>query len=102
MTIGLLTIILHLHGVDSLKAKRKIVKSAVERLRSRFNVSASEVDAQDSKQVAVIGIAVVANEGGFVHKQLDTIINFIQNDGRFYVGKIEREMFTSNHDHTFF
>ncbi len=102
MTIGLLTIIFHLHGVDSLKGKRKIVKSAVERLRSRFNASVAEVDAQDSKQAAVIGIAVVANEGSFVHKQLDTIINFIQNDGRFYVGKIEREIFTSNHDHTFF
>ena len=102
MTIGLLTIILHLHGIDSLKAKRRIVKSAVERLRSRFNVSASEVDAQDSKQAAVIGAAVVANEGGFVDKQLDTIINFLQNDGRFYLGKIEREIFTSNHDHTFF
>ena len=102
MTIGLLTIIFHLHGIDSLKAKRKIVKSAVERLRSRFNASVAEVDAQDSKQIAVIGIAVVANESSFVHKQLDTIINFIQNDGRFYVGKIEREIFTSNHDRTFF
>ena len=95
MTIGLLTIIFHLHGIDSLKAKRKIVKSAVERLRSRFNASVAEVDAQDSKQVAVIGISVVANDGSFIDKQLDTIINFIQNDGRFYVGKIEREIFTS-------
>ena len=55
MTIGLLTIIFHLHGIDSLKAKRKIVKSAVERIRSRFNASASEVGAQDSKQVSKRG-----------------------------------------------
>jgi uncharacterized protein len=102
MTVGLLTIIIHLHGIDSLKGKRKIIKSAVERLRSRFNASVSEVDAQDSKEVAVIGAAVVSNEGSFVDKQLDTIVNFIQNDGRFYVGKIEREIFASNHDQTYF
>ncbi len=102
MLIGTLTIQINLHGIGSLKDKRKIVKSAVERLRSRFNASVSEVDAQDSKQVAVIGAAVVANEGSFIDKQLDTIINFLQNDGRFYLGKIEREIFTSNHDHTFF
>ena len=44
----------------------------------------------------VIGLAVVANEGGFVNKQLDTVINFINGDGRFYVGQIQREIFSQN------
>jgi len=98
MVVGLLTVHIHLQGVDSLKGKRKIVKSVIERLRSRFNASVSEIAAQDSKQLAVAGIAVVSNDGSHLDEQLDKIINFIVNDGRFYVGKIDRETFTSDDD----
>ena len=98
MLVGLLTIHIHLQGIDSLKGKRKIVKSLIERLRSRFNASVSEVAAQDSKQLAVAGIAVVSNSGSHLDEQLDKITNFIVNDGRFYVGKINRETFTSDDD----
>ena len=96
MLIGLLTITMHLQGIDSLKGKRRIVKSVIERLRSRFNVSAAEVAAQDRKQLAVAGIAVVSNNGSHVDEQLDKIVNFIANDGRFFVGRIYRETFTTD------
>lgn len=96
MIVGLLTVTIHLQGIDSLKDKRRIVKSAVERLRSRFNASVSEITAHDNKRLAVIGISVVSNAGSHLDEQLDTIVNFIVNDGRFYVGKIDREIFTSN------
>jgi uncharacterized protein YlxP (DUF503 family) len=98
MLVGLLTVTIHLQGIDSLKGKRKIVKSVVERLRNRFNVSAAEIAAQDSKQLAVAGIAVVSNDGSHVDEQLDKIVNFIVNDGRFYVVRIHRETFTSDDD----
>ena len=96
MIVGLLTIQIHLHGIGSLKEKRRIVKSLVGRIKARFNFSASEVAAHDSKAQGVIGLAVVANETQFVNKQLDTLINFVQRDGRFYVGTIERETFSFN------
>ena len=85
---------LHLQGIASLKAKRSIVKSLIGRLKSRFNISVSEVDDQDIKTSAVIGIAVVCNERTFIDKQFDGIINFMRNDGRFYLGQIERETFS--------
>jgi len=96
MLVGLLTVHIHLHGIDSLKGKRKIIKSLVERLRGRFNASVSEVAAQDSRQLAVVGVSVVSNEGSHLDEQLDKIVNFIVNDGRFYVGRIDRETFTAN------
>ncbi len=96
MIVGLLTIQIHLHGMGSLKDKRRIVKSLVGRIKARFNFSAAEVAAHDSKTQGVIGLAVVANETQFVNKQLDTVINFVQRDGRFYVGTIERETFSFN------
>ncbi len=98
MVIGTLTVPVHLHGLGSIKDKRRIVKSLVERLRSRFNASVSEVDALDNKRLAVIGIAVVSNEGRFVEEQLDTIVRFIQQDGRFFAGQIQRELFSDSHD----
>ena len=96
MLVGLLTIHIHLQGIDSLKGKRRIVKSVIERLQSRFNVSAAEIAAQDSKQLAIAGIAVISNDGSHLNAQLDKIMNFIINDGRFYVGRVQRETFTSD------
>ena len=98
MLVGLLTVHIHLQGIDSLKGKRKIVKSLIERLRARFNASVSGVAAQDSKQLAVVGVSVVSNDGSHLDEQLDKIVNFIVNDGRFYVGRIDRETFTANNE----
>ncbi len=97
MIVGLLTIHIHLHGIGSLNDKRRIVKSLIGRVKSRFNFSVSEVDSHDNKALAVIGLATVSNDNVFINKQLDTVINFIQADGRFYVGQIDREIFSSNH-----
>lgn len=93
MIVGVMTAQLYLHGVTSLKQKRSIVKSLIERLKSRFNVSVSEVDHQDIYTSALIGIALVTNETRFVNQQFDKIIDFMRRDGRFTLGTIERETF---------
>ena len=94
MIVGVLTAHLSMQGVTSLKGKRSIVKSVIGRLKSRFNISISEVDHQDSKTSAVIGISIVSNDSHFIDQQFDAIINFMRNDGRFYLGQIERETFS--------
>jgi len=94
MLVGVMTAQLHMQGLSSLKAKRSIVKSLIGRLKSRFNISVSEVDHQDSKSSAVIGIAIVCNDSRFIDQQLDSIINFMRNDGRFYLAQVERETFS--------
>jgi uncharacterized protein YlxP (DUF503 family) len=93
MIVGVMTAHLTLHGITSLKGKRSIVKSLIGRLKSRFNISISEVDYQDSKNTAVLGIAVVSNEARFIDQQFDSILDFMRNDGRFYLGQVERETF---------
>ena len=94
MIVGVLTAHLSMQGITSLKGKRSIVKSVIGRLKSRFNISISEVDHQDNKTSAVIGISIVSNETHFIDQQFDAIINFMRNDGRFYLGQIERETFS--------
>jgi len=94
MIIGVMTVHLSLQGITSLKGKRSIVKSIIGRLKSRFNISIAEVDHQDSKASAVIGMAIVCNETRFIDQQFDAIIDFMRHDGRFYLGQIERETFS--------
>ena len=94
MIIGMMTAHISLPGVTSLKGKRSVVKSLIGRLKSRFNISIAEVDHQDNKTRAVIGIAIVSNEGRFIDQQFDSIIEFMRNDGRFILGQIKREKFS--------
>ncbi len=94
MIVGVMTAHLSMQGVTSLKGKRSIVKSVIGRLKSRFNVSIAEVDHQDSKTSAVIAMAIVSNEARFIDQQFDALINFMRNDGRFYLGQVERETFS--------
>jgi uncharacterized protein YlxP (DUF503 family) len=93
MIVGVMTAHLFLHGITSLKEKRSIVKSLIGRLKSRFNISIAEVDHQDNKNGAVIGISIVSNDNRFIDQQFDSILDFMRNDGRFYLGQVERETF---------
>ncbi len=92
MLIGVLTAHLCMQGITSLKAKRSIVKGLIGRLKSRFNISISEVDHQDAKTSAVIAIAMVSNDARFIDQQFEAILKFMRNDGRFYLGQVEREI----------
>jgi uncharacterized protein YlxP (DUF503 family) len=94
MIIGVMTVYISLPGVTSLKGKRSVVKSLIGRLKSRFNISISEVEEQDNRARAVLGISIVSNEGRFIDQQFDSIIDFMRNDGRFILGQIEREKFS--------
>ena len=94
MLVGVMKVQMYMQGIASLKDKRHIVKGVIGRLQSRFNISVSEVEHQDSKTLAVLGIAVVSNDAVFIDQQLDSILQFMRNDGRFYLGSVEREVFS--------
>ena len=94
MLVGTMTAQIYMHGITSLKEKRSIIKSPIARLQNRFNVSVSEVDQQDSRSSAVIGIAVVSNESRFIEQQIESVLKFMRNDGRFYLGQVDREIFS--------
>jgi uncharacterized protein YlxP (DUF503 family) len=64
-----------------LKAKRKIVKSIVGRIRNQFNASVAEVDANDVHQKAVIGIALAGNDVGRINSKIDKIFNLAEDMG---------------------
>ncbi|MCK4409317.1 MAG: DUF503 domain-containing protein, partial [Candidatus Eisenbacteria sp.] len=63
MTIGTLEVVLLIRESHSLKSRRRVVKSLIDRIRSRFNVSVADIGDQNLWQKVVLGVAVVANDG---------------------------------------
>lgn len=78
----------------SLKDKRMVVKSIVERIRSRFNVSVCEAADNDKWQVSDLGFSFVSNESKHNEKTIEKIINFIDNDDRVEITNIDKEMYS--------
>lgn len=76
MTIGLLEISLQIPGARSLKDKRRVVKSLVERMRNRFNCSVAEVDLHDVWQNAKLAVCVVSGGSRHANEQLNEIARF--------------------------
>lgn len=79
MIVGLLTLDLHIHEANSLKTKRMVVKSLIDRIKNKFNVSIAEVDAQNLWQRSVIGISMVANETLIINKVFEKIRTIVYN-----------------------
>ena len=80
MTVGTCRVELHLAGNNSLKGKRRVVKSIKDRIRGRFNVSVAEVDRLDEWQRATLGIACVSNNSRLVDETLAKVVNLIEAD----------------------
>lgn len=79
MYIKTVKITLRLFDAFSLKDKRSVIKSIIQKTHNKFNVSIAEVDAQDMLNKAVIGIAIVSNSSLFNEQCFDKIISFIED-----------------------
>ncbi|EDT79879.1 DUF503 domain-containing protein [Clostridium perfringens] len=75
-----LKITLRASWVHSLKEKRMVVKSIVQRLKNKFNVSVGEVHEQDIHQIIVIGISVVCGDQKQVDSTLENLIDFVEEN----------------------
>ena len=92
MHIGTLTIVLYLHDTESLKDKRQIIKSLIETTRRKFNISIAEVDDLDKWRRATLAIACVANNGPYVNRVLDKVLDSIESNPLVQVGEVALEM----------
>jgi len=83
MVIGVGYVTLHVFESHSLKDKRRVVRSLVERTRQKFNASVAEVDHLDAWQIAGIGFTCVSNSGAHADEMLAQIIRFIESNAAF-------------------
>jgi uncharacterized protein YlxP (DUF503 family) len=82
MHVGLLILEIRLPGCDTLKEKRHRLKGVIERTRSKFNVSVSEVGRQDAHQDAQVGISMVSTERRIIERAFTKVEEyFAEGDG---------------------
>ncbi|GHT85086.1 hypothetical protein FACS1894137_08940 [Spirochaetia bacterium] len=80
MIVSMIQVIFQIPDVDSIKAKRQIVRSVKDKLQRRFHMSAAEVDLQDSLSFAQIGGALVSNSRAFGESVLQKAFAMIENE----------------------
>ncbi|MCK5163073.1 MAG: DUF503 domain-containing protein [Desulfobacula sp.] len=81
MIVGTGKIKFRLYDINSLKAKRKIVKSIIHRIKNKFNISIAETDLNDSHDWAEIGFSIIGNNARVVNSKLDKVINMADDLG---------------------
>lgn len=93
MFVGICRLELTLMEGDSLKEKRQVVRSIVERLQHRFNISIAETAQHDMLRRAEIGLAAVSNETVYLEKLMGKVVNFVDQDTRVQIINIHKEIF---------
>ncbi len=91
MNVGICKINLRLPENMSLKGKRHVLKSIINRVRNKFNVSVAEVDNHDRWQLASIGICCVSNDKRYTNEVLSKVVDFVVNS-RFDVEILDYEI----------
>ena len=74
----------------SLKDKRQVCRSLIDKTRQRFNASVAEVGAQDIYQTMTIGIAVVSGDAAHAQNSLEEIIRFMEERADAELTEVER------------
>ena len=77
MVIGCCSIKFYLHGNNSLKGKRRVVRAIKDRLKNDFNVSIAEVGNQDVWQSLHIGISAVGSDKPYMDGLMTKVIDAI-------------------------
>jgi hypothetical protein len=77
MNIGVCQLELRLPENESLKGKRRVIKSITARLQNRYNISVAEVDNQGLWQRATLGITCISNHRRHANEILSGVVNFV-------------------------
>ena len=80
MHVLIVEITLRASWVKSLKEKRMVVKSIVQKLKNKFNISVAEIDEQDVHKTVVIGIAAICGSSAQADSTMEHIIFFVESN----------------------
>ena len=81
-----------IYDSNSLKEKRQVVKSIIERIKSKFNASVAEVGYNELWNRSLLGLAVVSNNKRLCDASISKIITFIDNDERVEILNCHKEI----------
>ncbi|MFW5873679.1 MAG: DUF503 domain-containing protein [Bacillota bacterium] len=81
---------LYLPGVNSLKEKRRLIKSLLDKISNKFNVSIAEIDNQDLWQSSVIGIVSISNSRKPIERTFTALIELVDQKSGIELMKSEK------------
>ncbi len=82
MHIAALVVRLEITDGLTLKDKRQVVRSLLDRIRGRFNVSAAEVGENDSVRYAELAAVGVSNEHAHLDRVMAKVADLIEGEPR--------------------
>lgn len=68
-----------------------VVKSIIQKLKNKFNISVAEVDDQDIHQTIVIGVAGLCGTSSQLDSTMEHIITFIEDNTDAEIVNIQNE-----------
>ena len=71
-------LIFYIPYATSLKDKRQVCRSLLDKARKRFNASIAEVATHDVHQTLTIGIAIVSGDASHGQSTLEEIIRYME------------------------
>ena len=80
----------HIPHAASLKDKRQVCRSLIDKTRKCFNASVAEVGTQDMHQTLTIGVAVVSDDIAYAQRSLDEITRFMEAHADAELTEVER------------
>lgn len=92
MVVGILKVELRVSEANSLKDKRRILKSLLDKIKIRFNVSIAEVEKQNAWQFATLGISAVSTTTSHVHQTFEAVLRFIEGSGMVELLDVQMEI----------
>lgn len=93
MIVGVLTLELAIFDAQSLKDKRRVVKSVKQRLQNTFNVSVAEVAYADLPKRCRLAAAMVSTEARPLHAQMDKMVDLVRRCGGLTLLDYERQLY---------
>jgi len=81
VVVGCLRVSLAISEAHSLKEKRSVVRRVVERTHNKFHVAVAEVETQDDRRLATLGVVCVSNSHPLCQSVLQQVLEFIEGLG---------------------
>jgi len=92
MHVGILQFELLIRGAESLKDKRRVVRSVKDRLHREHQVSVAEVAHLDRPAVAGMALTLVNRDARYLQSVLDTIVDKLRKLNDAELGDCTREV----------
>ncbi|MDP6402121.1 MAG: DUF503 domain-containing protein [SAR202 cluster bacterium] len=79
MHVGVCKLTVRIPENQTLKGKRRVIKSLSSRIRNKFNVSVAEVEDNQAWQIATLGITCVSNSARHAEETVQNVVAFVES-----------------------